>query len=87
MRLPNEVMVNAIVFMIASNQNGLADQRMKRIGDHGFEGQKPGTMAPAPRPAATRGRQSPHCLRPRASTTSTPRVAHPNTRAHHCRLA
>ena len=60
MRLPNEVMVNAIVFMIASNQNGLADQRMKRIGDHGFEGQKPGTMAPAPTAAEKTGPFSPH---------------------------
>jgi len=47
MRLPNQEIVNAIVLVIAGHQNGLADQRMERIGDHRFVRQKPGTMAPA----------------------------------------
>ena len=33
--------------MIASHHDRLADQRVERIGDYGFEGKKPSTMAPA----------------------------------------
>jgi hypothetical protein len=47
MRLPNQEILNAIVLVVAGHQNGLADQRMERIGDDRFGGQKPGTMAPA----------------------------------------
>jgi hypothetical protein len=47
MRLPNREIVNAIVLVVAGHQNGLADQRMERIGDDRFVCQKPGTMAPA----------------------------------------
>jgi hypothetical protein len=47
MRLPNQEMVNAIMLVGADHQNHLAGQRMKRIGNYGFECQKPGTMAPA----------------------------------------
>jgi hypothetical protein len=47
MRLPNQEIVNAIVLVVAGHQNGLADQRMERIGDDRFVRQKPGTMAPA----------------------------------------
>ena len=47
MRLPDQEMVDAVVLMGADHQNRLADQWMIRIGNHGFECQKPGTMAPA----------------------------------------
>ena len=49
MRLPNPEMVNAVMLVVADHQNGLADQWMKRIGNYGFECEKPGTMAPARR--------------------------------------
>jgi hypothetical protein len=39
--------MDAIMFMVADHQYRLTDQRMERIGDNGFECQKPGTMAPA----------------------------------------
>ena len=45
-------MVNAVVLMVADHQNSLADHWMKRIGNHSFECQKPGTMAPARTKAA-----------------------------------
>jgi hypothetical protein len=47
MRLPDQEMVNTVMLVVADHRNGLADQWMKRIGNHGFECQKPGTMAPA----------------------------------------
>ena len=47
MRLPKPEMVNAVMLVVADHQNGLADQWMKRIGNYGFECEKPGTMAPA----------------------------------------
>ena len=58
MRLPNQEIVDAIVFVVAGHQNGLADQRMERIGDDRFVRQKPGTMAPAQTKAAGHGRSS-----------------------------
>jgi hypothetical protein len=47
MRLPDQEMVDAVVLMRADHQNRLAGQWMIRIGNYGFECQKPGTMAPA----------------------------------------
>ena len=35
------------MLIIANHQHRLSSLRMKRIGDNGFECQKPGTMAPA----------------------------------------
>jgi hypothetical protein len=37
---------NTVVLVVANHQDGLADHWMKRIGNYGFECQKPGTMAP-----------------------------------------
>jgi hypothetical protein len=53
--LPEQEIVTAIMFMVASNQNGLTRQRVKRIGHQGFECQKPGIMAPAPAAAPSIG--------------------------------
>jgi hypothetical protein len=47
MRKPDQEMVDPVVLVGADHQNRLAGQRMIRIGNHGFECQKPGTMAPA----------------------------------------
>ena len=47
MWLSDQEVVDPVMFVIADHQQRLADQRMKRIGDNGFECQKPGTMAPA----------------------------------------
>ena len=47
MRLPEEEIMNTVVLMVARHQDRLTSQRVERIGDHGFECQKPGTMAPA----------------------------------------
>ena len=47
LRLPNQGIVNSVMLVITDHQHGLTNQRMKRVGDHGFECQKPGTMAPA----------------------------------------
>ncbi|HEY0204015.1 MAG TPA: hypothetical protein VGC15_07700 [Acetobacteraceae bacterium] len=47
MRLSDQDVVNTVMLVVADDQHGLTDQRMKRIGDHGFECQKPGTMEPA----------------------------------------
>jgi len=47
-RLPDQVVTNAIMLMDAGYQNRLPDQRVKRVGDHSFKRQKPGIMAPAP---------------------------------------
>ncbi len=47
MRLPNQGVANPVMLVVADHQHGLANQRMKRVGDHGFKCQKPGTMAPA----------------------------------------
>jgi len=45
--LSNQEIAASIMLMITNHQHCLADQRMKRIGDHSFERQKPSTMAPA----------------------------------------
>ena len=47
MWLSDQEMVDAVMLVVANHQNRLAGQRMKRIGDNGFECQKPGIMAPA----------------------------------------
>jgi hypothetical protein len=39
--------VDAAMLVVANHQHRLPGQRMKRIGDNGFECQKPGIMAPA----------------------------------------
>jgi hypothetical protein len=56
MRLTDQEMVDAVVLMGADHQNRLAGQWMIRIGNYGFECQKPGTMAPARIPEASDGR-------------------------------
>jgi hypothetical protein len=58
MRLPDQEMVNAVVLVGANHQNRLAGQWMIRIGNYGFECQKPGTMAPARTKAAKTGHVS-----------------------------
>jgi hypothetical protein len=58
MRLSNQAIVNAIVLVVAGDRDDLTNQRMERIGDHGFVCQKPGTMAPARMKAAEHGRSS-----------------------------
>ena len=50
MWLSNQVVMDPVMFVIANHQQRLADHGMKRIGDNGFECQKPGTMAPARTP-------------------------------------
>ena len=55
MRLPNQEIMNTVVLMVAGHQDHPAGQRVERIGDHGFECQKPGTMAPARTAAAIDG--------------------------------
>jgi hypothetical protein len=55
-RLPDQEMVKAVMLVVANHENGLADHWMKRIGNHGFECQKPGTMAPARIPEVSDGR-------------------------------
>jgi len=47
MWLSNQEVVGPVMFTIADHQQRLPDQRMERVGDNGFECQKPGTMAPA----------------------------------------
>ncbi len=56
MRLSDQDVVTSVMLMLADHQHGLADQRMKRVGDHGFVCQKPGTMAPAQTAAREAGR-------------------------------
>ena len=58
MRLPDQEMVDAVMLVGADHQNRLAGQWMIRIGNYGFECQKPGTMAPARTAAAVIGRSS-----------------------------
>ena len=60
MRLPNQEMVNAVMLVVANHENGLPDHWMKWIGNHSFECQKPGTMAPARIPVGGIGRLAPH---------------------------
>jgi hypothetical protein len=47
MTLPDQEMANTVMLVSADHQNGLAGEWMIRIGNYGFECQKPGTMAPA----------------------------------------
>jgi hypothetical protein len=58
MWLSNQEVVDPVMFVIANHQQRLADHGMKRIGDNGFECQKPGTMAPARRRAVNAGPSS-----------------------------
>ena len=53
MRLSDQEVADPVVFVIADHQQRPPDQRMKRIGDNGFECQKPGIMTPA----RTKGRK------------------------------
>jgi hypothetical protein len=57
MWLSDQEVVDPVMFVIPDHQQRLADQRMKRIGNSGFEWQKPGTMAPA----QTKGRKTGPC--------------------------
>jgi hypothetical protein len=50
--------VDAAMLVIANHQHRLPSERMKRIGDNGFECQKPGIMAPARRMAVRPGWRS-----------------------------
>jgi hypothetical protein len=47
MWLSNQEVVDPVMFVIANHQQRLAGHGVKRIGDNGFECQKPGIMAPA----------------------------------------
>ena len=47
LRLPNQEIMNTVVLVVAGHQDHPAGQWVERIGDLGFECQKPGTMAPA----------------------------------------
>jgi hypothetical protein len=60
MRLPDQEMAHTVMLLSADHKNTLADQRMERIGNHGFERQKPGTMAPARTVVASGGRSWRH---------------------------
>ena len=64
MRLSDQDVVNTVVLVVADDQHGLTDQRMERIGDYGFERQKPGIMKPARTRAGQTGRTSPHSWKP-----------------------
>lgn len=43
--LPDQEITDTVVLMVADHQDRPPDQRVERIGDHGFECVKPGTMA------------------------------------------
>ena len=45
-RLPNQQMMDTIMFVITDYEHGLTSQWMKRIGDDSFVAQKPGIMSP-----------------------------------------
>ena len=79
MRLPDQEMVNTVVLMVAGHQNRPADQRVERIGDHRFECQKPGTMAPAPTPVGSIGPPSPRSSRPASCAASNPTPISPTS--------
>ena len=48
------------MLVLAGHEDTLAGRRMERIGNHGFERQKSGTMAPAQTVAASGGRSWRH---------------------------
>nr|WP_294557003.1 hypothetical protein [uncultured Rhodopila sp.] len=58
MRLPDQEMADTVMLLSADHKNTLADQRMERIGNHGFERQKTGTMPPARTAVGSIGRSS-----------------------------
>ena len=60
LRLSDQEVVDAAMLVVANHQHRLTSQRMKRIGDNGFECQKPGIMAPARTAAGNDGRCWPH---------------------------
>jgi hypothetical protein len=45
-RLVDQEVANTVVLVVPDHQHSLPHQRMKRIGNHGFECQKPGIMLP-----------------------------------------
>ena len=47
LRLPDQEMMDSTMLVIANYQHHLSSQWMKRIGNDGFECQKPGIMASA----------------------------------------
>ena len=57
--LSDQEVVDAAMLVIANHQHRLPSERMKRIGDNGFECQKPGIMAPARTAAGGIGQSSP----------------------------
>jgi hypothetical protein len=54
-RLADQEVTNTVVLVLPDHQHGPARQRMKRIGNHGFECQKPGIMLPVRTKAAKTG--------------------------------
>lgn len=56
LRLSDQEVVDTAVLVVANHQHRLPGQWVKRIGDNGFECQKPGIMAPARTRAAKTGR-------------------------------
>jgi len=70
LRLPNQEIMSTVVLMVAGHQDRPADQRMVWIDDHGFECQKPGTMAPARTAVPNTGLSSRPWSRLASSTTS-----------------
>jgi hypothetical protein len=47
LRLPDQEMMDSAMFVIANYQHRLSSQWMERVGNDGFECQKPGIMASA----------------------------------------
>jgi hypothetical protein len=55
-RLANQEVANTVMLVLTDHQYGLPHERMKRIGNHGFERQKPGIMLPVRMKAGGTGR-------------------------------
>jgi hypothetical protein len=51
---------NTVMLVLTDHQYGLSNERMKRIGNHGFECQKPGIMPPVRMKAEKIGPASRH---------------------------
>jgi hypothetical protein len=69
--LTHQEMANAVMDLFTHHQHHLPGERMERIGDLGFECQKPGTMAPVRTAVAGPGPPLLLSWQPVASTTST----------------
>src|SRR4051812_20730384 len=70
LRLSDQEVLDAAMLVVANHQHRLPTQRMKRIGDNGFERQKPGIMAPARMKVARTGLPWHRWSRPASSTAS-----------------